>query len=105
MATVRTQETSPLAEIFGAEVIRRNLDRTRRGLDIVLNRESPVVGATPKDIVYAKGTQRLYRYRPLTDEVYRIPVVLVMSLISKPYILDLSPGQSMVEYLLREGFD
>ncbi len=105
MATVRTPETSPLAEILDTEVIRRNMDRVRRGMDVLLNREPPPVGATPRDLLYAKGTQRLYRYRPVTDEVYRIPVVLVMSLISKPYILDLSPGQSLVEYLLREGFD
>jgi polyhydroxyalkanoate synthase len=47
----------------------------------------------------------LYRYRPLNDEVYRVPLVFTMSLISKPYILDLVPGQSFVEYLLRQGFD
>lgn len=105
MATVRTPETSPLAEILEAEVVKRNLDRVRHGMDVLLNREPPPVGTTPKDIVYAKGTMRLYRYRPLTDEVYRIPIVLVMSLISRPYILDLSPGQSLVEYFLREGFD
>lgn len=105
MATVRTPETPPLVELLQTEVVKRNFDRARRGMDVLLNREPPVVGATPRDILYAKGTQRLYRYRPLTDEVYRIPLVLVMSLISKPYILDLSPGQSLVEYLLREGFD
>ena len=41
----------------------------------------------------------------MSDEVYRIPVVLVMSLISKPYILDLTPGVSFVEFLLKQGFD
>src|SRR3990172_3214427 len=105
MVTVRIPETPPLREIFQAEVVKRNLDRVRRGMDVILDREPPLVGATPKDVVYSKGTMRLYRYRPVTDEVYRIPVVLVMSLISKPYILDLSPGQSLVEYLVREGFD
>lgn len=105
MATVRIPETPPLTEIFQAEVVKRNLDRVRRGMDVIFDRDPPVVGATAKDVVYSKGTLRLYRYRPVTDEVYRIPVVLVMSLISKPYILDLSPGQSLVEYLLREGFD
>ncbi len=105
MTTVRTPERSPIPEIFRTEVVKRNLDRFRRSADVILNRDPPVVGATPKDVVYAKGTMRLYRYRPVTDEVYRIPIVLVMSLISKPYILDLSPGQSLVEYLLREGFD
>jgi polyhydroxyalkanoate synthase len=81
------------------------MDRLRRGMDVALNREPPIVGATAKDTIYAKGTLRVYRYRPITDEVYRIPLVLVMSLVSRPYILDLSPGQSLVEYLLREGFD
>ena len=37
----------------------------------------------------------------MSDEVYRVPVVLVMSLVSKPYILDLTPGQSFVEFLLK----
>ena len=105
MAPVRTADTRPLAEIRQTEAVTRNLDRVRRGMDVLLNRDLPPVGATPRDVVYAKGTQRLYRYRPLTDEVYRIPVVLVMSLVSKPYILDLSPGQSLVEFLLRQGFD
>src|SRR3970040_2110341 len=105
MVTVRIPEPPPLTEIFQAEVVKRNLDRFRRGMDVIVDRDPPVVGATPRDVVYSKGTMRLYRYRPVTDEVYRIPLVLVMSLISKPYILDLSPGQSLVEYLLREGFD
>jgi polyhydroxyalkanoate synthase len=105
MAPVRTADTRPLAEFLQTVAVRRNLDRVRRGMNVLLSRDPPPVGATPRDVVYAKGTFRLYRYRPLTDEVYRIPVVLVMSLVSKPYILDLSPGQSLVEYLLREGFD
>ncbi|MBI1886667.1 MAG: alpha/beta fold hydrolase [Chloroflexi bacterium] len=74
-------------------------------LDVVLRRNGPPVGATPRDPILHKGTMTLYRYRPFSDEVYRVPVVLVMSLISKPYILDLTPGQSFVEYLLRNGFD
>ncbi len=105
MDTTRTSETRPLTEILQALVVTRNVDRVRRGMSMLLSRDSPPVGASPRDVIYSKGTLRLYHYRPLTDEVYRIPVVLVMSLISKPYILDLSPGQSLVEYLLREGFD
>ena len=105
MATVQTPQGIPLPEIFRSEVAKRNFDRLRRGWEVLVDRDPPVVGATPKDVIYSKGTQRLYRYRPVTDEVYRIPIVLVMSLISRPYILDLSPGQSLIEYLLREGFD
>jgi len=63
------------------------------------------LGATPKDVIYAKGTLKLYRYRPLCDEIYRVPIVLVMSLVSRAYILDLTKGQSLVEFLLQQGYD
>ena len=41
----------------------------------------------------------------MTDEVYRVPIVFVMSLVSKPWILDLTFGQSFVQYMLAQGFD
>src|SRR5438094_337135 len=41
----------------------------------------------------------------MSDEVYRVPVVFVMSLVSKPFILDLTFGQSFVQYMLAQGFD
>jgi polyhydroxyalkanoate synthase len=63
------------------------------------------VGPTPKDLVHARGTLKLYHYRPLSDEVYRVPILFVMSLVSRPYILDLAKDQSLVEFLLLQGFD
>jgi polyhydroxyalkanoate synthase len=60
---------------------------------------------TPKELVYARGTLRLHHYLPQTDDVYRVPLLLVFSMVSKPYIFDLAPGQSLIEYLVREGFD
>ncbi len=83
----------------------RTIERSRRASDVLMGRHEPDVGLTPKEIIYSRGTLQLSRYYPMTDEVYRVPVVLVMSLISKPYILDLVPGQSFVEFLLRHGFD
>ncbi|MEY2728909.1 MAG: hypothetical protein RL584_35, partial [Pseudomonadota bacterium] len=63
------------------------------------------MGATPKDTIYAQGTLKLHHFRPQCDSVYRVPVLIVTSLVNQPYILDLVPGQSMVEYLVRQGFD
>ena len=60
---------------------------------------------TPKELVHARGTMRLYRYLPQTPDVYRVPLLIVMSLVSKPYIFDLTPGQSFVEHLVRAGFE
>ncbi len=63
------------------------------------------LGATPKDVIYTQGTLKLYRYRPQCDEIYRVPIVLIMSLVSRSYILDLTKGQSFVEFLLQQGYD
>ena len=63
------------------------------------------LGVTAKETIYARGTMKLHHYRPLADSVYRVPVLIVTSLVNQPYILDLAPGQSMVEFLLRQGFD
>lgn len=63
------------------------------------------VGTTPKDVIYTRGTLSLYHYRPMTDEIYRVPVLLVMATTNRAYIFDLAPGQSMVEYLLKAGYD
>lgn len=104
MTTQTSSGTENIGDIVRTEV-ERTIQRTVRGLDVVLGRDEPEVGRTPKDIIHARGTLKLYHYHPMSDEVYRVPVVLVMSLISKPYILDLTPGVSFVEYLLRNGFD
>jgi polyhydroxyalkanoate synthase len=63
------------------------------------------VGVTPKEVLYERGTLRLYHYLPLADEVYRVPVLLVMATTNKAYVFDLAPGQSMVQYLCESGFD
>ena len=63
------------------------------------------LGATPKDTIYAQGTLKLHHFRPQCESVYRVPVLIVTSLVNQPYILDLVPGQSMVEFLLKQGFD
>ncbi|MFN5155905.1 MAG: alpha/beta fold hydrolase, partial [Betaproteobacteria bacterium] len=63
------------------------------------------LGVTPKETIHAEGTLKLQHFRPLAESVYRVPVLIVTSLVNQPYILDLVPGQSMVEHLLRQGFD
>ncbi len=103
-----TAQTAPENPNIGAVVqqeVERTITRAQRGIDVLLNRDEPEVGKTPRDVIYQRGTMQLYHYLPMSDEVYRIPVVLVMSLISKAYILDLTPGFSFVEFLLKSGFD
>ena len=91
-----------------AQSVRREVNRTvQRGVKGLryLTTSDPKVGATPKDVIHQRGTLKLYHYHPQAEEVYRVPVLLIMSLVSKPYILDLAPGQSFVEFLLKSGYD
>ncbi len=47
----------------------------------------------------------LYHYRPMADEIYRVPILIVMATTNRGYILDLVPGQSFIEFLLKRGYD
>ncbi|MFX6273717.1 hypothetical protein ABTF85_19430, partial [Acinetobacter baumannii] len=44
-------------------------------------------------------------YRPLSDEIYRVPILIVMATTNLGYILDMVPGQSFIEFLLKRGYD
>lgn len=82
----------------------RAMQRNIKGLGYFLS-SSPVLGASPKDRLLQRGTMNLYHYRPMSDEVYRVPLLLVMATTNRGYIFDMVPGQSLVEYLLKAGFD
>ncbi len=84
--------------------IERAIQRNIKGLEF-LSSGPPTVGTTPKTEILRRGTLSLYHYHPLSDEVYRVPLLMVMATTNRAYIFDLAPGQSMVEYLLKAGYD
>jgi polyhydroxyalkanoate synthase len=85
-------------------MVDRAIQRGIKGFEFISATAAPV-GLTPKDVIYERGTLRLYHYRSQADEVYRVPVLLVMATTNKAFVFDLAPGQSMVEFLLKRGFD
>ena len=50
---------------------------------------------------------KLYRYIPVVPKEKRhpVPLLLVFALMNRPYILDLRPGHSFVEYMVNNGYD
>jgi polyhydroxyalkanoate synthase len=85
-------------------LLQRQLLRIRNGVPYYAGLNRAAVGQTPRDLVWQRDTARLWRYR---SEQRRCapPVLLIHSLISQAYILDLLPGNSMVGFLVGEGFD
>jgi polyhydroxyalkanoate synthase subunit PhaC len=82
----------------------RAMQRNIKGLGYFTS-PAPVLGASPKTTLISRGTLRLYHYHPMSDEVYRVPILLVMATTNRGYIFDMVPGQSLVEFLLKAGYD
>jgi polyhydroxyalkanoate synthase len=61
------------------------------------------LAATPGAVVLRTEVFELIHYKPQTEKVRTVPVLLVPPTINRYYILDIAPGRSMVEYLVREG--
>ena len=75
------------------------------GVDWLLRDPKALVGRTPYDVVYQRDKLTVRRYHAGTVHPrYALPVLLVPPLMVKPFIFDLYPGRSMVEFFLKRGF-
>ena len=100
MAQQRTSNGSvipPDAENF--------FDKYSAGMRVVVEGAQADTGQTPKEVVWTKNKARLYRYEPSAEKKHPVPILMVYALINRPYVLDLLPGNSFVEYLVGQGYD
>lgn len=65
------------------------------------------IAQTPKEVIWTLNKTKLYRYIPVVpaEQRHPVPLLLVFALMNRPSILDLRPGNSFVEYMVKKGYD
>src|SRR5260370_16918309 len=85
--------------------LQRIEENTRTLLRVSTSRAT--VAQTPKEVIWTLNKARLYRYIPVVpaEQRHKVPLFLVFALMNRPYILDLRPGHSFIEYMVKQGYD
>ena len=101
----RAMETGGTSLADGARNLASDLEKGHLSM---VDTEAFEVGenlaTTPGKVVYRNRLMELIQYEPQTERVHEVPLLFLPPWINKYYILDLSEKNSLVKYLVEQGF-
>jgi polyhydroxyalkanoate synthase len=107
--------TIPTAQGLDYEQLTKQLleemERFNKGSEaamrLALEKTKVTLAPSAKHKVWALNKTSLYHFYPQVPPEQRkpVPLLLVFALINRPYIFDLRPGNSFVEYMLEQGYE
>ena len=101
-------ESGGASAVNGVRQFLRDLDMETGRLDVRMCAPDAftvgeTVATTPGKVVFQNDLIQLIQYAPATVAVRRRPLLLIPPWMNKFYVMDLRPGNSMVEWLVGQG--
>ena len=101
----RAMETGGASLADGARNLLNDLKEGRLSIvDVTAFAPGRNLALTPGKVVHRNRLIELIQYAPTTETVHETPLLIVPHWINKYYILDMQPKNSMVRYLVEQGF-
>nr|WP_317627106.1 class I poly(R)-hydroxyalkanoic acid synthase [Rhodoalgimonas zhirmunskyi] len=108
-ALEKAVETEGESLVKGLENLVADLERNQGEMLVTLADEKAFelgrnVATTAGEVVYRNRMMELIQYTPTTDEVHKTPLIIFPPWINKFYIMDLKPENSLIKYVVDQGY-
>jgi len=108
-ALERALETEGESLVKGLENLVRDVEANKGELLVTLSDKDAFtvgdnIGTAEGSVVYRNRMFELIQYKPTTEKVHKTPLIIFPPWINKFYILDLKPQNSLIRWIVDQGF-
>ena len=108
-ALEKAAATDGASLVQGLENLVRDIEASNGNLQVTLaDRQAFTVGqniaTTPGSVVFRNHLFELIQYAPATPTVHQTPLLIFPPWINKFYVLDMKPANSLIKWMVEQGF-